>query len=210
MKAAVIVRYGSPGVVEIQDVPTLAPGPGELLVRVHAATVNRTDCGELLHPTLIRLMTGGGRSRRRTLGMDFAGTVEALGEGARLFQPGDRVFGMCPYRGEGAQAEYLCMAETGPIAAMPANLDFGRSVLLRRRLLCQSGDRPFRSEARPAHSGLRRFRRDRLGRAAARQVARRRRDRGGGRPSPRSGPFARRGPGGRLCHGGVRPARPRL
>src|SRR5258706_15894968 len=122
MKAAIIARYGSPGVIEVRDVPAPVPGPGEVLVRVHAATVNRTDCGELLHPALIGLMTGRGRSRRKTLGMDFAGTVAAVGAAANRFKPGDRVFGMATYRRDGAQAEYFCMAETGPIAPMPSNL----------------------------------------------------------------------------------------
>src|SRR5438093_364020 len=98
MKAATITRYGSPGVIEIRDVPAPVPGPGELLIRVHAATVSRTDCGELLHPTLIRLLTGGGRSRRNVLGLDFAGTVEGVGAAAGAFKPGDRVFGMCPFK----------------------------------------------------------------------------------------------------------------
>src|SRR3954468_16229080 len=98
MKAATIARYGSPGVIEVRDVPAPVPGPDEVLVRVHAATVNRTDCGELLHPTLIWRLTGPRRSRRNILGMDFAGTVEAVGVAARLFEPGDRVFGMCPFR----------------------------------------------------------------------------------------------------------------
>jgi NADPH:quinone reductase-like Zn-dependent oxidoreductase len=129
MKAAVITRYGSPGVIEIRDVPTPIPGPGETRVRVHAATVNRTDCGELRHPLLIRMLAGSGGPRRQILGMDFAGIIGAVGEGTTLFRPGDRVFGMCPYGKEGAQAEYLCMAETGPIAIMPANLPFDRAVL---------------------------------------------------------------------------------
>jgi len=128
MKAATIARYGSPGVIEVRDVPAPVPGPEEVLVRVHAATVNRTDCGELLHPTLIRLLTGG-RSRRNILGMDFAGTIEAVGAAVRLFKPGDRVFGMCPSRNDGAQAEYFCMPETGPIAHMPANLRFDQAVV---------------------------------------------------------------------------------
>lgn len=128
MKAAIIARYGSPGVIEVRDVAAPVPGLGEVLVRVHAASVNRTDCGELLHPTLIGLLSGR-RSRRKILGMDFAGTVEAVGEGATLFEPGDRVFGMCPYGNEGAQADYLRMAETGPIAPMPANLRFDQAVL---------------------------------------------------------------------------------
>ena len=129
MKAATIARYGSPGVVEVRDVPAPMPGPGEVLVRVHAATVNRTDCGELRHPTLIRLLTGGGRTRRKILGLDFAGTTESVGASASLFKPGDRVFGMCPYRNDGAQAEFLCMPETGPIARMPSNLRFDQAVL---------------------------------------------------------------------------------
>jgi len=129
MRAATIASYRSPGVIEVRDVPLPVPGPGELLVRVHSATVSRTDCGELLHPTLIRLLTGGGRSRRNTLGLDFAGTVEAVGAAASLFKPGDLVFGMCPLRKEGAQAEYLCMAETGPITYMPSNLRFDQAVI---------------------------------------------------------------------------------
>ena len=63
MKAATIARYGSPGVIEVRDVPAPVPGPDEVLVRVHAATVNRTDCGELLHPTVMRLLTGAGTPR---------------------------------------------------------------------------------------------------------------------------------------------------
>ena len=129
MKAATIARYGSPGVIEVRDVPAPAPGPDEVLVRVHAATVNRTDCGELLHPTLIRLLIGTRRPRRNILGMDFAGTVEAVGAAASLFKPGDRVYGMCGSRNDGAQAEYFCMAETGPIAHMPSNLRFDQAVV---------------------------------------------------------------------------------
>ena len=71
MKAATIARYGSPGVIEVRDVPAPVPGPNEVRVRVHAATVNRTDCGELLHPMVIRLLIGAGRSRRNILGTRF-------------------------------------------------------------------------------------------------------------------------------------------
>jgi NADPH:quinone reductase-like Zn-dependent oxidoreductase len=129
MKAATVTRYGSPGVIEVRDVPAPVPGPDDVLVRVHAATVNRTDCGELLHPVLVRLLTGGGRSRRNILGMDFAGTVEEVGATVRLFKLGDRVFGMCPSREDGAQAEYVCVPETGAIARMPSNLGFDQAVV---------------------------------------------------------------------------------
>lgn len=86
MKAATIACYGSRGVIEVRDVPAPAPGPDEVLVRVHAATVNRSDCGELLHPTLIRLLTSAKRSRRNILGMDFAGIVDAY----RYVQTGEK------------------------------------------------------------------------------------------------------------------------
>jgi NADPH:quinone reductase-like Zn-dependent oxidoreductase len=128
MKAATIARYGSPGVIQVRDFPAPVPGPGEVLVRVHAATVNRSDRGELLHPTLIGLLSGR-RSRRNILGMDFAGTVEAIGTATSVFKPGDRVFGMCPYKNDGAQAEYICVPETGAIARMPSNLRFDQAVL---------------------------------------------------------------------------------
>jgi NADPH:quinone reductase-like Zn-dependent oxidoreductase len=129
MKAATIARYGSPGVIEVRDVPAPVPGPDEVLVRVHATTLNRTDCGELLHPTVIRLLTGAGRSRRNILGLDFAGTIEAVGAAASLFKPGDCVFGMCLSRNDGAQAEYFCMPESGAIAQMPSDFRFDQAVV---------------------------------------------------------------------------------
>ena len=129
MKAATISRFGSRGVIEVRDVPAPVPGPDEVLVRVHAASVNRTDCGELLHPALIRMLTGAGRTRRNILGLDFAGTVAAVGAETALFKPDDRVFGMCRSRNDGAQAEYFCMPESGPIALMPANLRFDEAVI---------------------------------------------------------------------------------
>jgi NADPH:quinone reductase-like Zn-dependent oxidoreductase len=80
-------------------------------------------------PALIRLMNGAVRSRRTILGMDFAGIVETVGAAATMFKPGDRVFGMCPSRNDGAQAEYFCMPETGPMAHLPSNLRFDQAVV---------------------------------------------------------------------------------
>jgi NADPH:quinone reductase-like Zn-dependent oxidoreductase len=80
-------------------------------------------------PALIRLMNGAVRSRRTILGMDFAGIVETVGAAANMFKPGDRVFGMCPSRNDGAQAEYFCMPETGPMAHLPSNLRFDQAVV---------------------------------------------------------------------------------
>ena len=122
MKAAVVIRFGSRWSIEVQEVPKPEPAPGEVLVQVHAATVNRTDCGELRHPILQRLIVR--RPQRTILGMDFAGEVEAVGDGVATLKPGDRVFGMCPYGRNGAQAEYFCMPESGPIATMPTGMRF--------------------------------------------------------------------------------------
>jgi NADPH:quinone reductase-like Zn-dependent oxidoreductase len=79
MKAAVVTRFGSRPAIEVREVPKPVPGAGEVLVRVRAATVNRTDCGELRHPLLERWIISRRASPRSILGMDFAGEVEAAG-----------------------------------------------------------------------------------------------------------------------------------
>ena len=93
MKAAIITRYGSPDVVKIREAPKPAPAAGEVLIRVHATTVNRTECGELRPRLIGRLFFGLRRPRRSIFGMDFAGVIEAVGANATSFKPGDRVFG---------------------------------------------------------------------------------------------------------------------
>jgi NADPH:quinone reductase-like Zn-dependent oxidoreductase len=124
MKAAVITQWGRNWAIEVRDVPKPVPAPDELLVKVHAATVNRTDCGELRHPWLERLIIARGTAPRTIQGMDFAGEVEAVGSEISTFKPGDRIFGMCPRRAHGGQAEYFCMPETGPVAIMPNGTTF--------------------------------------------------------------------------------------
>lgn len=129
MKAAVSARYGPPDVLEIRQVHKPEPQAGEVLIRVHATTVSRTDCGMLRpHPQFVRLFSGLLRPRRKILGMDFAGVVEAVGAGVTSFKPGDRVFGLSPdvYA---AHAEYLCLPEEAAMAAMPARVDFSKAVV---------------------------------------------------------------------------------
>jgi NADPH:quinone reductase-like Zn-dependent oxidoreductase len=129
MKAAVVTRYGSPDVVKILDAPKPTPAADEVLIRVHTATVNRTDCGELrAHPFFMRLTHGLLRPKRTILGLDFAGEVEAVGTGILSFKPGDRVFGMCPSRSNGAQAEYVSVPERA-VAAMPVGVRFDEAVV---------------------------------------------------------------------------------
>jgi NADPH:quinone reductase-like Zn-dependent oxidoreductase len=129
MKAAVVTRYGSPDVVAVREVPKPTPPAGEVLVRVHAATVNRTDLGELEPHGIGRVFYGLLRPRRTIFGLDFAGEVEALGAGVTSFKPGDRVFGMCSTRRNGAHAEFVCVPENGAIATLPAGIRFDEAVV---------------------------------------------------------------------------------
>jgi NADPH:quinone reductase-like Zn-dependent oxidoreductase len=124
MKAAVRGRYGGPEVVRVAEVEKPVPGDSEVLVKVHATTVNRTDCGvRAAHPFLYRLFVGLRRPRLTILGNEFAGEVEAVGGGVRSFAPGDKVFGFSPNK-FGAHAEYVVTPEHGSIGAMPANLSY--------------------------------------------------------------------------------------
>jgi NADPH:quinone reductase-like Zn-dependent oxidoreductase len=144
MKAAVITRYGSPDVVKIREVPKPTPEAGEVLIRVHATTVNRTDCGELRPYFIGRFFFGLRRPRRTIFGMDVAGEVEAVGVGVMSFKPGDRVFGMCPSRRSGAHAEYVCVPEQGPIASMPAGTRFDEAVVCEGAFYADTGLKRFR------------------------------------------------------------------
>jgi NADPH:quinone reductase-like Zn-dependent oxidoreductase len=143
MRAAVITRYGSPDVVEVREAPKPSPAAGEVLIRVHAATVNRTDCGELRPRVIGRLMFGLRRPRRTIFGMDVAGMVEAVGADVRTFKPGDRVFGMCPHRRNGAHADYVCLPQSAPLAVMPQNLRFDEAVVCEGAYYANSGLKQF-------------------------------------------------------------------
>ena len=124
MKAAVHTRYGPPEVVRVQEVAKPSAGDGEVLVKVHATTVNRTDCGyRRAHPFFARAFTGLRRPRRTILGTEFAGQVEAVGAGVTAFKRGDRVFG---FSGTtfGAHAEYLTVRADSLMATVPDGLGY--------------------------------------------------------------------------------------
>ncbi|HEV3398791.1 MAG TPA: NAD(P)-dependent alcohol dehydrogenase [Actinomycetes bacterium] len=124
MRAAVSSRYGPPEVVRVGEVEKPAVEDNQLLVKVHATTVNRTDCGvRAARPFLYRLFVGLRRPRLTVLGNEFAGEVEAVGGGVRSFAPGDKVFGFSPNR-FGAHAEYVAVPERGSVATMPGNLTY--------------------------------------------------------------------------------------
>jgi NADPH:quinone reductase-like Zn-dependent oxidoreductase len=130
MRAVVHDRYGPPEVLRLEDVPDPAPGPGELLVRVHRASVNRTDWGFLTgEPIIVRAFAGLRRPRQRVLGNEFAGVVEAIGPDVTRFSLGDRVFGVDQAR-FGAHAELMLTREDAPIATMPEAMGFDEGAAM--------------------------------------------------------------------------------
>jgi NADPH:quinone reductase-like Zn-dependent oxidoreductase len=128
VRAVVYERYGPPDVLHIADLPVPQPEDDELLVRVRATTVNRTDCGfRQPRPFFVRLFSGFLRPRRPVLGTEFAGEVEAVGANVSQFAVGDRVFGVNADR-FGAHAELLRVRERAPVATMPAGIDFDEAA----------------------------------------------------------------------------------
>jgi NADPH:quinone reductase-like Zn-dependent oxidoreductase len=112
VKAAVIDRYGTPDVVRVEEVEKPTPGEGQILVRVHAASVNRADLdGIQPRPTFVRLFIGLRAPRNHRVGIDVAGVVDAVGEGVTRFKPGDRVFSDLFGEALGAFAEYAAASE---------------------------------------------------------------------------------------------------
>jgi NADPH:quinone reductase-like Zn-dependent oxidoreductase len=121
VKAAVHTRYGPPEVVRLGEVPKPAPGADELLIKVHATTVNRTDCGfRAADPVIVRLFSGLTSPRHTILGSEFAGEVAAVGGDVTSFTEGDAVFGLSEEYG--AHAEHLSVPESAPVARKPAGV----------------------------------------------------------------------------------------
>lgn len=125
MKAIVYTRYGLPDVLQLKDLGKPVPGDDEVLVRIHAASVNAYDWHFLTADIfLIRLMGGGVfKPRYKRLGADVAGTIEAIGKNVRQFKPGDEVYGMV----RGSFAEYTCAPEDA-LALKPSNLSFAEAA----------------------------------------------------------------------------------
>jgi NADPH:quinone reductase-like Zn-dependent oxidoreductase len=122
MRAVVYDKYGPPEVLRLEEVERPVPKEDEVLVKVHATTVNRTDCGwRGAKPFLTRYFTGLRRPKRRILGSELAGGVEAVGAAATEFKVGDHVFGVNYF---GAHAEFVCVPEDRPLAHKPTGMTF--------------------------------------------------------------------------------------
>jgi len=125
MKAIIYHKYGSPDVLELKEIEKPTPKDNEVLVKIHAASVNAYDWHLLrADPFLVRLMGGGLlKPKNQILGADIAGRVEVVGRKVKQFQPGDEVFGDISGCGSGGFAEYVSVPENA-LALKPANITF--------------------------------------------------------------------------------------
>ena len=154
MKAAVRDRYGRSDVVRVAEIDTPLPGDGEIVVRVHAASVNRADLDQIHpRPSFLRLFLGLRRPRNPRLGTDVAGTVEAVGPNVTRFHVGDRVFADLFSAGQGSFAESV----SGPEKAflpIPEGISFEtastlpHSAILALQGLRDRSGRPVRQGAK--------------------------------------------------------------
>jgi NADPH:quinone reductase-like Zn-dependent oxidoreductase len=130
MKAAVYREYGPPAVIKLMEVPKPIPKSEEVLIRVYAATVNRTDAGFRSAEYFIsRFWSGLLRPNYPILGCEFAGIIEEVGEKVTLFKAGDKVFGYND-KSFGGHGEYVTMNQNEAIATLPENLSFEEAAPL--------------------------------------------------------------------------------
>ncbi|MGW8424005.1 NAD(P)-dependent alcohol dehydrogenase [Peribacillus simplex] len=135
MKAMVCTKYGSPDVLELQEVAKSTPKDNEILVKVHAATVASGDIrvrsfnSPLLLWLPMRIFLGLRKPRKSILGVELAGEIEETGRDVKKFKKGDQIFAMTGMN-FGAHAEYTCLPEDGQIAIKPANVTYEEAAAI--------------------------------------------------------------------------------
>ena len=130
MRAIVYTKYGPPEVAKLMEVPKPLPKDNEVLIKVYASTVNRTDSGFRSAEYFIsRFWTGILRPKHQILGCEFAGIIEEIGMSVTTFKKGDKVFGFND-KTCGGHGEYLTIAETDAVTTMPDNLSFHEAAAL--------------------------------------------------------------------------------
>lgn len=128
MKTAYRARYCQPEQLTVKEVPDPKPAADQLLVRVRATTVNRTDCAVLTaKPFIMRFFIGFFKPKLPVPGTDFAGEIVAVGSSVTQFKPGDRVFGFND-KGLASQAELMAIAANAPLAKIPHGLSFEQAA----------------------------------------------------------------------------------
>ncbi len=135
MKAVICTRYGTPDVLQLQEVPQPVPKHNQILVKVVATAVNSGDVrarsfdvSGIMKPVM-RLILGFSRPRKRILGNVFSGTVDSVGNRVSRFKVGDKVFGMTGFR-FGTYAEYIAISENSNVIEMPVNATFEEAAAI--------------------------------------------------------------------------------
>ena len=127
MKAIVYTHYGSPDVLQLREVEKPVPGDNEVLVKVVATTVNRTDCATIRAiPFFLRIITGLFKPKKQIPGTEFSGTIEAIGENILSLKVGDRVFGF-EDQGAKSHAQYLTISEDKAVT-IPENITYEQAA----------------------------------------------------------------------------------
>lgn len=128
MRAIVYHQYGTPDVLKLEEVEKPAPGDDEVLIKVCAVSINDWDLGLLDGDFINRLLNGLRKPKRKILGSDIAGQVEAVGKNVTLFKPGDEVYGDLSGRW-GGFAEYVCARENA-LALKPSTMNFAQAAAI--------------------------------------------------------------------------------
>jgi len=128
MKAIVYTKYGPPDVLQLKEVEKPAPKDNEVLIKIHATTVNRTDCATIRAiPFFARFITGLFKPKKQIPGTEFAGTIEAVGKNVSSFKVGEKVFGF-DGSGLGSHAEYMTIGEDKALTTMPKSITYEQAA----------------------------------------------------------------------------------
>ncbi|REG83054.1 NAD(P)-dependent alcohol dehydrogenase [Algoriphagus antarcticus] len=128
MKAAIRRSYGGPKTIQVEEIDNPVPRDNQILIRVHATTVNRTDCANLAaKPLVMRFIIGFFKPRKTTLGTDFAGEVVAIGKNIHSFQVNQRVFGFTDL-GLESQAEFMALTPKENLLTIPDHLNYKQAA----------------------------------------------------------------------------------